>query len=140
MNHKWLDKRKARVTRVYYREPQHDKETPSEYYIYKSELLNTVFSLKDSELILEIMEGAPASWNTILTMQLYLDTTEFQDAIRFHEDNLMRMPSDIILKRERCEQDFRCQSKESYTPRVYLIGSFKGLEPPNFPEDNSNVS
>jgi len=81
MNRKWLDKQKARATCAYYREPQHDREMPSEYYIHKSELLNTVYSLEDSEIILEIMEGTPASWNTILTTQLYLDTVEFQDAI-----------------------------------------------------------
>jgi len=140
MNRKWLDKQKARVTCAYYREPQHDRETPSKYYIRKSELLNTVYSLEDSEIILEIMEGTPASWNTILTMQLYLDTVEFQDAIRFHKDNLMRMPPDVTLRKEKYEQDFRRQSKESYTPQVYLVGSFKGLEPPKFPKDDSNVS
>lgn len=140
MNCKWLDKQKGRATHTYYREPRHNKETPSKYYICKSELLNTVYSLEDSELILEIMEGAPANWNTILTMQLYLDAVKFQEAIRFHEDNLMRMPTDLTQRKETYEQDPRFRNKETYTPRVYLIGSFKGQELPKFPKDDLNVS
>lgn len=116
MNRKWLDKQKARATRVYYREASHSKETPSEYYIRKSELLNTVYNLEDSKLILEIMEGAPACWNTILTTQLYVDAVEFQEAIRFHEDNLMRRSADIIFRKESYDQDHRFRNKETYTP------------------------
>jgi len=140
MNRKWLDKQKARATLAYYREASHNKETPSEYYIRKSELLNTVYNLEDSELILEIMEGAPACWNTILTTQLYVDAVEFQEAIRFHEDNLMRMSADTNFRRELHDQDHRFRSKETYTPRVYSVGAFKGQELPKFPKDNSNVS
>ena len=81
MNWKWLDKQKARATRAYYEEAGYHRETPSEYYIRKSELLNTIYSLDVSELILEIMEGTPACWNTILTTQLYVDAVEFQEAI-----------------------------------------------------------
>jgi len=106
MNCKWLDKQKGRATRAYYRELRHSKETPSEYYIRKSELLNTIYSLEDSELILEIMEGTPASWNTILTTQLYLNAVEFQEAISFHEDSLVRMPSDL-KKREIYDSESR---------------------------------
>jgi len=98
-----------------------------------------VYSLEDSELILEIMEGAPASWNTILTTQLYPDAVEFQEAIRFHEANLMRMPSDLV-KRETYDLEPRFQSREAYMPQVFLVGSFKGQEPPKFPKDDSNVS
>lgn len=140
MNRKWLDKQKAQATRAYYQEASHSKETPSEYYICKSELLNTVYNLEDSEFILEIMEGAPAYWNTILMMQLYVDAVEFQQAIQFHEDNLMRMSTDIIFRKESYDQDHRFRNKETYTPRVHLVGSFKGQEPPKFPKDDSNVS
>ena len=57
MNWKWSDKQKGRVTCAYYQEVNHSKET-HEYYICKSQLLNTVYNLEDSELILEVMEGA----------------------------------------------------------------------------------
>ena len=51
MNRKWLDKQKARAMHAYCWEFKHSKETPSEYYICKSELLNMVYNLDDSELI-----------------------------------------------------------------------------------------
>ena len=142
MNRKWLDKQKARATRAYYQEAGYHRETPSEYYIRKGELLNTVYSLDDSELILEIMEGAPACWNTILTTQLYVDAVEFQEAIRFHEDNLMKMSADVIFRKESVDQGYRFRNKETNSPRVHvhLVGSFKGQEPPKFPKDDSNVS
>jgi hypothetical protein len=147
MNRKWLDKQKARAIRAYYREPGHTRETPSDYYIRKAELLNTVYTMDDSEIILETMEGAPASWNTILTTQLYLDVIEFQAAIRFHEDTLMRLDSSIAnnYRRERFEpfsrepQPFR-DSRNQFTPRVNLVGLSKTFEPPNFPKDDSNIS
>ena len=46
------------------------------------------------------MEGAPECWNTILTTQLYIDTVEFQEAIWFHEDNLMRLSAEGVFKKE----------------------------------------
>ena len=107
MNRKWLDKQKARATHMYYQEAQHDREMPSEYYIRKSKLLNTVYSLDDSELILEIMEGTPACWNTILTTQLYVDAVEFQEAIQFHEDNLMKMSAEVTFRKESTDQGYR---------------------------------
>ena len=142
MNRKWLDKQKARATRAYYQEPGHTKETPSEYYIRKGELLNTVYNLEDSELILEVMEGAPASWNTILTTQLYVNAVEFQEAIRFHEDNLIRISAEVTFRKESYEQDYRFQNKDTYTPRTraHLVGAYKGQEPPKFPKDDTNVS
>ena len=79
------------------------------------------------------------SWNTILTTQLYLDTVEFQEAIWFHEDNLIRMPADHV-KRDTYEPDPWFQSRETYMPQVFLVGSFKGQEPPKFPKDDSNIS
>jgi hypothetical protein len=91
MNRKWLDKQKAQAIRAYYRDQGHTTESPSEYYIRKVELLNTVYTMDDSEIILEVMEGAPASWNMVLTTQLYLNVIEFQAAIKFHKDTLLKL-------------------------------------------------
>ncbi|KDR81255.1 hypothetical protein GALMADRAFT_60586, partial [Galerina marginata CBS 339.88] len=136
MNRKWLDKQKARAVRAYYRESGYGRETPSEYYIRKSELLSTVYTLEDSEMILEVMEGAPANWNTILTTQLYVTVMEFQSAIRFHEDTLMRL--DGSIRRERYDRDDR--ERSTYTPRTHLAGAYPGMLPPKFPKDDSNIS
>ena len=38
------------------------------------------------------------------------------------------------------QQDSRPQDKEAYAPRTFLVGAFKGQEPPKFPRDDSNVS
>ena len=91
MNRKWLDRMKAKASKAYYREPGHYRETPSEYFIRKNELLTTVNNLDDSEIIMEVMDTAPANWSTILTTQSYKDVVEFQAAIRYHEDSLMRL-------------------------------------------------
>ncbi|KDR65015.1 hypothetical protein GALMADRAFT_82397 [Galerina marginata CBS 339.88] len=114
----------------------YSEETPSEYYIRKSDLLNTVYTLDDSEIILEVMEGAPANWNTILTTQLYLTVVEFQAAIRFHEDTLMRL--DGHIKRDLSNALPRDQN--TYSPKAYSVGEYFGMPAPKFPRDDANVS
>ncbi|KAF8872745.1 hypothetical protein CPB84DRAFT_1753487 [Gymnopilus junonius] len=136
MNCKCLDKQKARANRACYCEFKYAKETPSEYFIRKSDLLNTVYNMNDSEMILEVMEGAPANWNTVLTMQLYMSVVEFQAAIRFHEDTLMHL--DGTVRRERYEYSPR--DKDYYQVRTHLVGAHVKLAPPKFPRDDSNVS
>ncbi|PBK68346.1 hypothetical protein ARMSODRAFT_988805 [Armillaria solidipes] len=73
-------------------ERQKDKaHAATQYYIRKSEMLNTTFDLLDSELIAQVMNSAPAAWSTVLTTQLYQSTVEFQSSIRYHEDQLLRL-------------------------------------------------
>jgi hypothetical protein len=147
MNRKWLDKQKARAIRAYYREPGNTCESPSNYYIRKSELLNMVYTMDDSEIILEVMEGAPPSWNTILMTQMYLDVVEFQSAIRFHEDTLMKLDSSMgnSYRREcfdapqRDYNGFR-ETRNQYNTRANLVGATKSLPPPSFPKDDSNLT
>jgi hypothetical protein len=83
MNRNWLDRQRSRANQASYREAGHGREKPTQYFIRKTELLNTVYTLSDSEIILHVMDGAPTLWNTILTTQLYQDVVEFQAAIRF---------------------------------------------------------
>ncbi|KAK0222388.1 hypothetical protein IW262DRAFT_1228706, partial [Armillaria fumosa] len=52
------------------------RETPSEYYIQKKEILTLVSWVSDHELISEIMEGAPAVWHIILNTQTYYTAVE----------------------------------------------------------------
>lgn len=70
MNRKWVMKQKAKARNSFYREPGYGRETPSEYYIRKVELL-------------------ASNWNTIISTQLYPDLISFQSAIRYHEDALL---------------------------------------------------
>jgi hypothetical protein len=36
-----------------------------------------VYTMDDSEIILEVMDGAPSMWNNILTTQMYRNVVEF---------------------------------------------------------------
>ncbi|THV00441.1 hypothetical protein K435DRAFT_597783, partial [Dendrothele bispora CBS 962.96] len=93
MNRKWFYDQKRKANHASYRELGHEQETPSEYFIRKNDLLTTVYDLSDSEIIMEVMNGAPANWATILTTQLYETAVEFQSAIRYHEDILLSLDS-----------------------------------------------
>ncbi|KIJ30040.1 hypothetical protein M422DRAFT_53926 [Sphaerobolus stellatus SS14] len=66
MNRTWLNKQKSRSLNASFRESGHQHETPSDYYIRKSELMRLVGKPTDSEIILEVMAGAPEFWTTIL--------------------------------------------------------------------------
>ncbi|KLO04835.1 hypothetical protein SCHPADRAFT_789445, partial [Schizopora paradoxa] len=90
MNRAWLDKQKMRARNAHYRETGFLDEKPSEYYIRKTQLLCLVFNLTDSEIIMEIMNTAPPSWTSILTTHLYTSVVEFQTAMKFHEDSLIK--------------------------------------------------
>lgn len=105
--------------------------------------------MDDSEIILEVMEGAPASWNTVLTTQLYVDVIEFQSAIRFHEDTLIRLDATTsnsnAYRRDRFEPAFRDNNpfrepRNQYTPCANLVGASKTMSPPSFPKDDSNLT
>ncbi|THU75796.1 hypothetical protein K435DRAFT_589201, partial [Dendrothele bispora CBS 962.96] len=91
MNQTWVDRTKKRARDARYREAGHTKETPSDYFIRKRDLLTAVFQMEDSELILDVLDGAPRNWHTILTMRLYKDADELQSDIRHHEVTLMEL-------------------------------------------------
>lgn len=57
MNRKWLDHMKAKANRARYREAGFTRETLSEYFIRKNELLTIVYNLDNSEIIMEIRDG-----------------------------------------------------------------------------------
>jgi hypothetical protein len=59
MNRNWLDRQRSRANQASYREAGHGREKPTQYFIRKTELLNTVYTLSDSEIILHVMDGAP---------------------------------------------------------------------------------
>ncbi|KAF8139138.1 hypothetical protein K438DRAFT_1533132, partial [Mycena galopus ATCC 62051] len=145
LNRKWLDSQRGRANRATYRDAGHSRESPSEYFIRKTELLNTVYTMDDSEIILEVMDGAPSTWNTILTTQMYRNIVEFQAAIRYHEDALMKLDRqdrensyrDRNRDRDR-DRDF--QRNNPRTAHANLVGWSANLGPPKFPKDDRNVS
>ncbi|KAJ7148468.1 hypothetical protein C8R43DRAFT_1129106 [Mycena crocata] len=140
LNRKWLDRQRGRANKAAYRDYGHVNETPSEYYIRKTELLNTVYTLDDSEIIMEVMDGAPALWNTILTTQMYEDAVQFQSAIRYHEDALLKLGFKGDKDTTHRDRDRDYSKTTIQDARANLVGWTPSQEPPKFPKDDRNVS
>ncbi|KAJ3991172.1 hypothetical protein F5050DRAFT_1581863, partial [Lentinula boryana] len=115
-----------------------------EYFIRKNDLLTTVYENDDSLLISEIMSGAPTIWETILTTQVYQTTVELQSAIKFHEETLMSLPSEmgkLFNSNSNWDNNRSNSSKPSqYSTRNYRIGTRTDFPPPGFPPDDLNIS
>ncbi|KAK1221859.1 hypothetical protein PQX77_015329 [Marasmius sp. AFHP31] len=140
MNRKWSEDLRKKANRSGYLDTGHMCETPSEYYIRKLNLLTTAYDLADSELISEIMEGAPDQWNTILSTQNYKNVMEFQSAIRYYKDTLLKLESGDRSRTNNYRNEYDRDKPRSYTPRTYLVGTRTDLPPPAYPKDDSNVS
>jgi hypothetical protein len=93
MNQTWMEGQKIRANNAKYREYGHGRETPSDYFIRKLELLQLNYNYTDRELINQIMAGFSVQWTPILTPHLYLYTKQLQAAIKFFEDTLLKMDS-----------------------------------------------
>ncbi|KAF9004131.1 hypothetical protein BDZ89DRAFT_902615, partial [Hymenopellis radicata] len=91
MNRKWWERQKKRARNASYRDQGHTREMPSQYYIRKLELLKVAFDLDDLEIISEIMNGVPDSWETVINSELYATPQELQASIRYHEETLVSL-------------------------------------------------
>lgn len=89
MSSAWIEQQRSQALRMKFREDNHRHETPSDYVIRKFELLSLCYNMDDSELILEVMNTAPSMWSSIIHTQYYATFSEFQSAIKYHEDILM---------------------------------------------------
>ncbi len=140
MNRKWWERQKERARVCTYQDQGYTTETPSEYYIRKSDLLNTAFDLSDSEIISRVMDGAPSAWNTVLTTQLYKTAVEFQASIRYHEEQLIGL--DPKGKRPMNSYESRMAKEKrpwipyNKTARTNLVGASVGSSLPLFPKDD----
>ncbi|KAF8586347.1 hypothetical protein K439DRAFT_1237944, partial [Ramaria rubella] len=95
-----------------------------------------VSKLSDSELIMEIMNGAPAFWHAVIDAQRCDTVVEFQAAIKYHEESLSNAPFTASDSMER--PDFR--NKPYQEAFSHLVGWSSKLEPPKHLKDDSNVS
>ncbi len=135
MNRAWVEKNRKIALGMRYREAGYSRETPSQYFIRKRELLELVFDNSDSELITDIMAGAPLSWRTVLTPRLYHTTTDLQQAIRLHEDDLLELEQVFTPRPVTVRPNY-----SPYRARAHLVGWSKSLPPPKFPKDDGNIS
>lgn len=146
MNRTFLDKQKAQANKVSYRDVGNTRELPSEYVICKLELLQFVYNYTDNELINEIMEGAPSYWMPIVMPHLYQSLEEFQLAIKFHEDSLMRAGSEVtpVVRNQFYSKDSPLKSPfnpfHNQRANMNLVGWSQAMTKPQLPKDDSNVS
>lgn len=140
MNRHWLDRLKTKANKATYRDSENPKETPSEYYIRKLELLELVYDYTETELISEILDGAPVMWNTILTPQFYREVVDLQDAIRYYEETLISL-SDRLSYRPMTSnpnRSFRPKYRSNVNATEGVASRFPAKYP--FPKDDSVVS
>ncbi|KIY52658.1 hypothetical protein FISHEDRAFT_34584 [Fistulina hepatica ATCC 64428] len=138
MNRRWVDDHKSKANKAYYRQEGYSKETPSEYYIRKSTLLKTVFRMADSEIMAEVMRCAPVKWSSVLTEQFYDDLVEFQAAIKFNEEALLRLDSESSYRS--FYRPRHPSSEIPYAARTRLVGAHPDLPSPAFPKDDANIT
>ncbi|KAJ3751600.1 hypothetical protein EV360DRAFT_89578 [Lentinula raphanica] len=141
MNQTWMDDQMAIANNTHFRDSNHATESPSQYFIRKKDLLTRVYQYTDTQLIRQIMLGAPTSWTNIVTPHLYADLDEFQGVIRFHESNLIRVTPRNWRQPEGIQSNsYLRQGQNAYNRRVNLVGSSPNLPPPQFPRDDTIVS
>ncbi|KZT32014.1 hypothetical protein SISSUDRAFT_959032, partial [Sistotremastrum suecicum HHB10207 ss-3] len=95
-----------------------------------------LFNLSDSEIIMEIMNGAPAHWTSILTPHLCRDVVTFQASIKYHEDSLMQMQKSRFVRNKPSGSRIEIETNAKAHP----VGFSPGLEKPQFPRDDKTVS
>jgi hypothetical protein len=49
---------------------------------------------------MEIVDGAPAQWNTVINIQSYNSVIAFQGAIKYHKETLIAIPDIFQFKQE----------------------------------------
>lgn len=156
MNRAWLDKQRTRAISMKYREVGHERESPSDYFHRKLELLQLAHGMDDSQLIMEIMNGAPAYWFQIMDTSRMRDVGDLQTLIQYHEDRLRRTNTeesrvDELEKRLKSLEYSKNRYSDSKTTtpggnfqrnnaRAMLVGSHPKLPNPTHEKDDSVVS
>ncbi|KAF8596459.1 hypothetical protein BDV93DRAFT_405737, partial [Ceratobasidium sp. AG-I] len=90
MTRAWYDKQKSKALRMCYRDEGNSSETPSDYIIRKKEHLTLIQTYSPTELIYEIMAGAPPNWQTILRLAEVDTWEDFQNQVCYYEDTLIQ--------------------------------------------------
>ncbi|KAF8748132.1 zinc finger protein [Rhizoctonia solani] len=120
--------------------------------IRKMEALTIVSDWTDSELIFEIMNGAPKSWTTHIDTSRIVTWEDFLDKIAWHEEDLLGKDSshnsDIQRQLHQMQSTLkRLEGNRHSRPsaRSHLAGSkpvgwHQNNPPPKYPKDDSTVS
>jgi hypothetical protein len=145
MNRPWLDRQKSIANRAKYREQGHPSETPTDYVIRKLKLLNMVYTLSDTEIILEILNGALAYWRTVIDTSSMTKFRHFQKAVHYHEQALTEGPKGegSVSKRDIDKLWEALKSVQSKDSEQEFVGGTHAVQAPpiyKYPKDDLNVS
>jgi hypothetical protein len=90
------------------------------------------------------MEEVPDSWSSILNIQYYKTIVEFQNAVKFHEETLIKMGPTVapsVSQTQHLPNQAYTGSRFPYKKvNVNLVGWSSTLSKPQFPKDDKNVS
>ncbi|KZP13025.1 hypothetical protein FIBSPDRAFT_706274, partial [Athelia psychrophila] len=89
MNDQWLERQRIRATSARFRDATSPRELPTEYVLRKLNLIDMVYNYTQTEQIRLIMQEAPSSWTPIIQPQNCKSMVELQNAIKYHEENLV---------------------------------------------------
>ena len=161
MNQTWVNKTQLRALEAKYREREHYRETPTEYYIQKLELLQFVYKFTPLQIMSEVLRKAPQLWSIVLNPYSFTDLAAFQTAIKFNEGLLIELgdqydkdrsyrPSSTQQRsylagskpnsKDKNHFQRRTNFQKTTTTRAYAIGWNDPSRKPPHPRDDSNVS
>jgi hypothetical protein len=87
------------------------------------------------------MEEVPDSWASILNSQYLKSIMEFQNAVKYHEETLVKLESPTP-QQPQClpNREFSNSQFPYRKANVNLVGWSKNIGTPQFPKDDKNVS
>ena len=140
MNHQWLERQKIRANEARYRDTGNTRETPADYVLRKLDLIRMVYNYSETEMIRLIMRESPSSWTTIIQPQFLRTLSAFQNAVKYHEEQLMEASRGHNSSYNSSRANYNNQRYNYPTARVNLVGASPNLDPPQYPKDDTNVS
>jgi hypothetical protein len=147
MNRAWVEKQRGIANRASYRDSGNEKETPSAYIMRKKSLLDLTFAYEDGELIVEIMNGAPHTWRTVIDTSTIFTYREFMIKIKYHEEMLSTMSRNSFSSSAHRDSDRShhiWKSKHSHKDKLKRLQAkahaVSTPQKPAYPKDDSNVS
>lgn len=129
MNQAWVNKMQSRALRARFREPGHGDESPSQYYIRKSELIGIVYQFTDKQVIHELLKTAPATWQGVLQPATIQTLSQLQNAIKFYEENLDRIVEQFEPRYRKRVESKSAQSQSGDRRRTYQAEATQSNKP-----------
>lgn len=101
----WYNNLEAEALEARYQQPGYSAERPTDYFIRKLELLQTVHNWTERQLVNEILDNAPAYWRTVIQTTNIITLQALSDALEQHEKDLLKNPEDELSAIRYCLRD-----------------------------------